>query len=508
MKKGTKGIALLLIPLILLCGFHSASAATAPAKLISGFLSNALSALLKWLWSLPTTTKTAILSNGRPVLKYESGYTVDTVFDGSKLGIEPFAVDVSQSGELLVLDSANSNIYRISLPLSKYSRPRLVAGSAEGYAGHVDGRPREARMNHPKGFTMDDRGNIYVADSVNMAIRKISDSGVTTIAGGKGSRGGGHVDGPSEDAKFSNDFDVVYIGSSCSLLVIDRGNQAIREIQLNFDDCAYQYGTGFPLGLAVLLAAGFFGYMLALLQRRVGGMVVSSKNEPPRTPNKTNIPPPPYQKAMKPSVRPPLIPVEGESTKEDDEEGLFTSLGRLFVSTGSTMTEILGGLVPTFRRKSHNHNQYQQQQQWKSNPWPAQESYVVPNEDEPPAIDTRTPTPRKTYPFMSKDVDKAHHFRHGRPFQSGWEGGPHHHQQVQQQTHHQQHQQRYYSSGPQTYYEKSCESTEEIVFGAVQEMDGRRGAMEIRPVNYDESFYDQSRGLRSRYNFMGYNHGY
>ena len=73
-------------------------------------------------------------------------------------------------------------------------------------------------------------------------------AGVTTIAGGRLGRGGGHVDGPSEDAKFSNDFDVVYIGSSCSLLVIDRGNQAIREIQLHFDDCAYQYGSGFPLG--------------------------------------------------------------------------------------------------------------------------------------------------------------------------------------------------------------------------------------------------------------------
>lgn len=73
-------------------------------------------------------------------------------------------------------------------------------------------------------------------------------SGVTTIAGGKWSRGGGHVDGPSEEAKFSNDFDVVYVGSSCSLLVIDRGNQAIREIQLRFDDCAYQYESGFPLG--------------------------------------------------------------------------------------------------------------------------------------------------------------------------------------------------------------------------------------------------------------------
>lgn len=57
------------------------------------------------------------------------------------------------------------------------SRPKLVAGSAEGYSGHVDGKLREARMNHPKGITVDDRGNIYVADTTNMAIRKISDSG-------------------------------------------------------------------------------------------------------------------------------------------------------------------------------------------------------------------------------------------------------------------------------------------------------------------------------------------
>lgn len=74
-------------------------------------------------------------------------------------------------------------------------------------------------------------------------------AGVTTIAGGKWGRAGGHVDGPSEDAKFSNDFDIIYVGSSCSLLVIDRGNQAIREIQLNHDDCSYQYDGSFHLGI-------------------------------------------------------------------------------------------------------------------------------------------------------------------------------------------------------------------------------------------------------------------
>ncbi|MBA0809167.1 hypothetical protein Gohar_024839, partial [Gossypium harknessii] len=320
-----KNVLVLGIALLLLLGaVTSAPTTSSPAKIVSGVFSNAVSASMKWLWSLKATTKTAsdvvvsmvfyvcIAITGRPMMKFEGGYTVETVFDGSKLGVEPHTVEILPSGELLILDSANSNLYRMSssLSLCKWcsfigimhtntkmaremavsdSRPRLVAGSPEGYPGHVDGKLREARMNHPKGLAVDDRGNIYIADTMNMAIRRISDaglliqvkssSGITTIAGGKLTRGGGHVDGPSEDAKFSNDFDVVYVGSSCSLLVIDRGNRAIREIQLHFDDCAYQYGSGFPLGIAVLVAAGFFGYMLALLQRRVGTIVSTQKDQ-------------------------------------------------------------------------------------------------------------------------------------------------------------------------------------------------------------------------------------
>lgn len=53
------------------------------------------------------------------MMKFEGGYTVETVFDGSKLGIEPYSVETSPSGELLLLDSENSNIYKISTPLSR-----------------------------------------------------------------------------------------------------------------------------------------------------------------------------------------------------------------------------------------------------------------------------------------------------------------------------------------------------------------------------------------------------
>ncbi|XP_020541262.1 uncharacterized protein LOC105649869 isoform X2 [Jatropha curcas] len=485
-----KDVLVLFLMILLLFGDVSSAPSTAsPAKIVSGYFSNAVSAFMKWLWSLKATTKTAI--TGRPTMKFESGYTVETVFDGSKLGIEPYSVEVLPGGELLILDSANSNIYRISSSLSLYSRPKLVAGSPEGYSGHVDGKLREARMNHPKGLTVDDRGNIYIADTMNMAIRKISDAGVTTIAGGKWGRGGGHVDGASEDAKFSNDFDVVYIGSSCSLLVIDRGNRAIREIQLHFDDCAYQYGTGFPFGIAVLVAAGFFGYMLALLQRRVGTIVFSQNDAISNTGS-------PYQKPLK-SVRRPLIPTEDDLEKH--EEGFFGSLGKLFANAWASVVEILGGIVPGQKKKPLSY-QYQNQQQKHSNSWPMQDSFVIPDEDEPPpTIETRTPTPRKTYPFMSKDAEKMQQWRQGRAFYSGWDDD-HQQQQQKQQQHH-----RYQSTTPHTYYEQSYEKTKEIVFGAVQEQDGRREAAVIKPVDYANPIYNHQ-SIRSRTHSMGYSNGY
>lgn len=60
----------------------------------------------------------AASSGKKSMMKFESGYSVETVFDGSKLGIEPYAVEVLPNGELLILDSSNSNIYRISSSLS------------------------------------------------------------------------------------------------------------------------------------------------------------------------------------------------------------------------------------------------------------------------------------------------------------------------------------------------------------------------------------------------------
>ncbi|KAH0860837.1 hypothetical protein HID58_089098 [Brassica napus] len=357
------------------------SAKPPPVKIVSGLVTNVASMLWKWLWSLQTsTTTTAATKSGvssRSMVKYESGYNIETVFDGNKLGIEPYAVEVSPSGEeLIVLDSENSNIHKISMPLSRYGKPKLVSGSQEGYTGHVDGKLKEAKMNRPRGLAIDDSGNIYVADTNNMAIRKISDAGVSTIATG---------------GRFSDDFDLIYVSSTCSLLVIDRGNQVIREIQLHDHDCSHhEPETDLHLGTALLVAAAFFGYMFALLVRRV--------------------------------------------------RSLFSSFGNVSEQFGLVC-------------------------------------FAIPEEDGPPALEPRS----------GSNPDKPYLRAQGT--NQNWS----YYQDCDQ----------YQNQKKRNVNNTDDNRENEIVFGAVQEQDGRREAMVIKAVDFKEVMNDQ-RNIRPRINYMGY----
>lgn len=234
----------------------------------AGSLIKHMSSVLKWTTGSSSKTSSSH-SDTANVVQFENGYLVETVVEGNEIGALPYKIRVSDDGELYAVDEVNSNIIKITPPLSHYSRGRLVAGSFQGKTGHADGKPNEARFNHPRGVTMDDRGNVYVADTLNLAIRKIGDSGVTTIAGGK-SNVAGFRDGPSEDAKFSNDFDLVYVRPTCSLLVIDRGNAALRQISLAEEDCEYHSSSISSTDILLVIGAVVIGYATCLLQQGFG----------------------------------------------------------------------------------------------------------------------------------------------------------------------------------------------------------------------------------------------
>ncbi|XP_002967768.2 uncharacterized protein LOC9631116 [Selaginella moellendorffii] len=162
----------------------------------------------------------------------EPGFTVKTLFDLGKHSANAFALYPDPRNKfVLALDSSGNRIWKLRLPLSQNSSLEAFAGSFVGESGYVDGPAAKSLFNRPQSLAICDNGAVFVADTRNLAIRKISKDGeVTTIAGGS-SRKPGFADGPGDTARFSSEFS---LACSCgSLLIADRGNRLIREIQID-----------------------------------------------------------------------------------------------------------------------------------------------------------------------------------------------------------------------------------------------------------------------------------
>ncbi|KAL0334180.1 UNVERIFIED_CONTAM: hypothetical protein Sangu_1574200 [Sesamum angustifolium] len=198
-----------------------------------------------------TLTQQAVVAAGGELV-YEDGYTVSTVLDGDKSNhkVNPYSIlhQSTPSDLFVLLDSAASTFYTVSLPTtSNKTEIQRLAGNGEH--SYTDGELGLARFNKPKSFAVDFSGNVYVADQRNHAIRKITKSGVSTIAGGY-SQKAGRVDGPGKDASFSDDFELTFIAQRCALMISDHGNRLVRQINLKTADCTRHSGSGKHLGLA------------------------------------------------------------------------------------------------------------------------------------------------------------------------------------------------------------------------------------------------------------------
>jgi len=137
----------------------------------------------------------------------------------------PFAIAVDNADNLYVSDSANNSIRKIT-PSGLVS---TVAG-LPGYAGSTDGKGDTARFWNPQGLAVDGTGNIFVADTGNSTIRKIMPNGeVTTLAGLAGTSG--TADGSGKEARFNNPTGVA-VDRDGNLYVADNNNHAIRKIIL------------------------------------------------------------------------------------------------------------------------------------------------------------------------------------------------------------------------------------------------------------------------------------
>lgn len=135
----------------------------------------------------------------------------------------PQGVAVDKSGHLYVADYGNCKIRKITPDGTVTS----LAGSLTGDFGLRDGTGSEALFRHPSGPSLDAAGNIYVADQGNSAIRKITPAGVvTTVAGGQT----GYADGIGSSAKFNQPTGVAVDINTGFVYVADTGNNLIRRV--------------------------------------------------------------------------------------------------------------------------------------------------------------------------------------------------------------------------------------------------------------------------------------
>mmetsp|Transcript_58033 Transcript_58033/g.129510 ORF Transcript_58033/g.129510 Transcript_58033/m.129510 type:complete len:538 (-) Transcript_58033:66-1679(-) len=142
---------------------------------------------------------------------------------GSESFNDPEGVAVDQDGNLIIADAANHSVRKV---FTGRTVERTVTICGTGYAGFSDGPCKDACFNDPKDVAIDSQGDIIVADTSNHRIRKISQGVVSTLAG---SGTAGFQDGSGEEANFA-DPESVAIDALGNIYVADTNNHSIRKI--------------------------------------------------------------------------------------------------------------------------------------------------------------------------------------------------------------------------------------------------------------------------------------
>lgn len=156
-------------------------------------------------------------------------------FDDNFNGRSGLALD--SLGNVYVADSGNNVIRKIT-PAGVVT---TFAGS--GVAGYLDGTGTSAQFNSPQGIAVDNSGNLFVADTANHRIRKITSAGIVTTLAGSGSTG--KIDGTGTAATFYMPRDVAIDGAG-NLYVADTFNYAVRKVTTS--------------GVVTTLAGGAWGF--------------------------------------------------------------------------------------------------------------------------------------------------------------------------------------------------------------------------------------------------------
>lgn len=156
------------------------------------------------------------------------GYTGDGTSAIFSAINEPQGVAVDTSGNLYIADTYNNRVRKVS----SAGIISTVAGNGTiGYSG--DGAPAtNATLYNPNAVAVDASGNIFVADTGNNVVRKVAANGVISTVAGDGTHGFSGDGGPATNAKLASPNGVV-IGATGNLYIGDSNNAVIRKVASN-----------------------------------------------------------------------------------------------------------------------------------------------------------------------------------------------------------------------------------------------------------------------------------
>jgi hypothetical protein len=157
------------------------------------------------------------------------GYNGDNITATTARLNYPSGVAVDTAGSIYIADSDNDRIRKVTGSPGVIT---TIAGTgAPGYNGD-GGQATSARLNDPRGVAVDTAGDIYIADFFNHRIRKITGSpGVITTIAGDGTSGYGGDGGPATSAQLSNPIGVA-VDPAGNLYIADNNNNRIRKVRL------------------------------------------------------------------------------------------------------------------------------------------------------------------------------------------------------------------------------------------------------------------------------------
>ncbi len=158
----------------------------------------------------------------------------------------PSGLAFDATNNLYLADYAAHKIFRL-VNANGSINSTLIAGSVQGFEDNATGSL--AKFNKPSALVIDAQDNIYVADTDNSRIRKISASGeVTTLAG---SFAADTLNGIGSLARFNKPSGLLFKSPS-EILIADKGNNKLRLLKLNTNEVSnfVKLGLQNPVGMA------------------------------------------------------------------------------------------------------------------------------------------------------------------------------------------------------------------------------------------------------------------